>query len=366
MSLLQNIGILGLDQKALEIISTLFVLVLIIVPILILVVYKIWGDSWITRIISAIVIMASYSSCVAYIIALVSYIESVSSLDVAFLIFLVVSIGIVILIGLGYMLRKDIILPLHSLMKMTKEVEEGKLYLEIPEEYTKNKGKGELLALSEAYFNMVKNLANIIQSVYHTATNVSSQSEELASISEEVNALSEEIAATVTEISKGASIQTEYSSQGIQDIQEMSEAVENAIQDIKKTTIVIEEIAKQTNILALNAAIEAARAGEAGRGFAVVADNVRRLAEETSKNSTDISALTNEIVSSIGGSVNKIQETFQNFSAQSEEFSASSEEVAAGTEEQTASMTQLTASAQELTRMGQELTEKISIFQVIE
>ena len=140
--------------------------------------------------------------------------------------------------------------------------------------------------------------------------------------------------------------------------------MDRSLRDIEGTLIMIEDIAGQTNILALNAAIEAARAGEYGRGFAVVAGNVRRLAEETKSNSSDIGKLIKEIVTNIGGSIFSLQETLQAFAAQSEEFSASSEEVAAATEEQTAAMNQLTSSAQDLSKLGDSLVNKVSRFKL--
>lgn len=268
-----------------------------------------------------------------------------------------VIIAFVCIIGSVYM-ATSFTKPINTMAIITEQAATGDLTGD--DEEIDIKRNDEIGVLGRTFRIMITNLRNFITSSSESAEHLASSAEEFASTSEEVNALSEEIAATIQQISRGASSQSELSAKAIEEIQKMSDVVDQSLKDIEGTLKVIEDIAGQTNILALNAAIEAARAGEFGRGFAVVADNVRRLAEETKINSADISKVTTDIVNNIGTSVYNLQETLQSFAAQSEEFSASSEEVAAATEEQTAAMNQMTSSAQELTKLGEEMTQLIA------
>ncbi|MHA2176417.1 MAG: methyl-accepting chemotaxis protein [Candidatus Hodarchaeales archaeon] len=263
-------------------------------------------------------------------------------------------------ITIGILISRSITKPLDSVVGTSSMVAERNLSIDL--EHLDLDRKDEVGILGKSVSAMVESLHSVISAIQLSAEQVATSSEELASTSEEVNAASEEIAATIQQVSRGASDQSNLSVKAMEEINKMSEVVDSSLQQIENVLQIIEDIAGQTNILALNAAIEAARAGEYGRGFAVVADNVRRLAEETKVNSSDISSITKDVVVSLGASVMNLQETLQNFASQSEEFSASSEQVSAATEEQTAAMHQMTSAAQDLTKLGEELSQEVAQF----
>lgn len=60
---------------------------------------------------------------------------------------------------------------------------------------------------------------------------------------------------------------------------------------VKNNLMLIDDIAKKTNLISINAAIESARAGTFGRSFAVVASEIKKLSNETSEYSQRITDL---------------------------------------------------------------------------
>ena len=126
----------------------------------------------------------------------------------------------------------------------------------------------------------------------------------VAVAAEELSASVEEIGRQVrqsTEVVEQAGLRTEKSVTEI-------ESLAAATQRIDGVLGLIQAIAEQTNLLALNATIEAARAGEAGRGFAVVAHEVKALAGQTAKATSEIAENVSQIQASTQNAVEAVRE----------------------------------------------------------
>lgn len=250
--------------------------------------------------------------------------------------------------------------PIRSLAEKASEVANGNLKTTI--EVTE-KEKDEIGQLKRSFRTMVDNLQETVQSVHHIGHNVQDFSSRLHTEMTGVSEISSQVTNSTDELAQGSqSISNDvqdvvtlmedlhqqfeknreqgqhsrkasqealvYVEEGQKSITEQRSLmdrssssianVENSVNQfiqytdqIESTVKLVNDIAEQTNLLALNAAIEAARAGEHGKGFAVVAEEVRKLADQSTKATGNISDMVIQIRDGVQVIEREMQETVQ-------------------------------------------------------
>jgi methyl-accepting chemotaxis protein len=216
---------------------------------------------------------------------------------------------------------------------------------------------------SERLASSAESLSTSTDTTRRLSAVVASVSRETSSNVQSVASATEEMASSVSEIGRQVHDSNRIANEAVEQAQRTDAritALSQAAEKIGDVTKLITTIAEQTNLLALNATIEAARAGEAGRGFAVVAQEVKALAGQTAKATSEISAQIAEIqtatqdsvtaMKEIGGTIGRVSEIAASIAAAVEQQGAATNEIARNVQQAAQGTTQLATNIAEVDR----------------
>lgn len=258
--------------------------------------------------------------------------------------------------------------------------------------------RDEIGDMAGALNRMVEQLRRVVADVSSASRDVATGAEQLSSTAQELNhgateqatateeasSSMEQMAASIKQNAQNAGDTEEMARKSAEDARLSGAAVSKAVdamQTIAEKIMVVQEIARQTDLLALNAAVEAARAGEHGRGFAVVASEVRKLAERSQAAAGEISSLSGNTVraaqeagSMLAGLVPDIERTsrlVEDISRASSEQSAGAGQVNAAiqqldqvTQQNTSAAEEMSATAEELAGQAEQLQSAMAFFRL--
>ena len=189
----------------------------------------------------------------------------------------------------------------------------------------------------------LQNIGSLINTTNDMSKNVESSSAAVEEMLGNINSINSVITKNFVAV-KELEEATLSGKNSLEDVKRIVSEIESHSADLLQMSKMIDEIAKQTDLLSMNAAIEAAHAGEAGKGFAVVAGEIRKLAENSSKETKAIDGILRNmknLIDSISSKTGEVSKEFDSIITLSGQVRSQEGQVHQAMEEQNAGSTQL-------------------------